>query len=402
MQPATIMQPDTTGFPLPDGMGGAPPVLAMGAELKSSFCLLGNGQAQLIALDGDLENADVFRRYCIRLEQQLVESGFSPQRIALDMHPDYLSTQMGERLAARHGIGLSRVQHHHAHVAAVLSEHGHPVQAPPVLGIALDGLGYGADGSLWGGEFMLADYAGYRRLGCFAPVAMPGGAQAIRQPWRNSLAHLHACGWETIAGTYADTDIVRFLSDKPLASLQHIITQGVNAPLSSSCGRLFDAVAAALGLCRESISCEGQAAIELESMARAAFSDSLVAYPYSMDEGADGIVHIGWRPMWPALLTDIQGKVPVPLVAARFHRTVASAVAELAMRLCHKHALTTVVLGGGCFHNGLLLQAVTSTLRAGGREVLSACNVPAGDGGLALGQAAVCAARLLKGDSGDD
>lgn len=387
---------------LHEGFSAAQPVLGMGGELKNTFCQLAGGQATVSQHIGDLENAAAHADYRRALDLYARLFDFSPRAIAVDMHPDYLSGHLGRQMAREAGLALIRVQHHHAHVAAVLAEHGFDPDCPPVMGIALDGLGLGPDGTLWGGEFLRVGFTGFERLGCFRPMPMPGGAQAIRQPWRNTYAHLHASGWEKLARQFRETDIVRLISDKPLQTLHGMIEGRVNSPLSSSCGRLFDAVAAALGICSDSVSYEGQAAIELEALAQSAFSDELAPYPYRLDNRTDGLAHIDWRPMWPALLADIQGKVPAPLIAARFHCCVANAVAELATILCQRHDLQTVVLCGGCFQNRLLLEPVASRLMETGLKVLIPGQMPAGDGGLALGQAAVCAARLLKGDTPDD
>ena len=264
-----------------------------------------------------------------------------------------------------------------------------------MLGVVLDGLGYGEDGSFWGGEFLLADYAGFTRLARFQPVPMPGGTQAVREPWRNTLAHLFlAFGREQLRERYADLDIVRFLETRPLDSLQTMIGKGLNSPLASSCGRLFDAVAAVLGVCRERVSHEGQAAIELESLAAPEFHrEAPRAYPHELHE--EGMRTLGWRPLWVALLEDDRRGVAAATIAARFHQGLVQAIAASARTLCREHGLETVVLGGGVFQNRLLLEGLGGALRGAGLRVLSPEKVPANDGGLALGQVAVAAARLL-------
>lgn len=386
-------------FALPAEFAGAPPVLAMGGELKGSFCLLAQGRAMLSDAVGDLEQADVFRAYASALEQSCTAPGFRPAHIATDMHPDYLSTQTGQQLAECDGIGVSSVQHHHAHIAACLAEHGRPLHASPVLGIALDGLGYGADGTIWGGEFLMADYRVFTRLACFQPVGMPGGTQAIRQPWRNALAHLHACGWDDIVGKFGDTDMIRYLNGKPLSVLHAMLERGLNTPQASSAGRLFDAVAACLGIHRDAVASEGEAAIELERMATAAMAQvSDAAYPFSIEASADGPSRLAWRPLWHALLTDMSAGVDAGRMAAMFHNTLVAAIAELGLQLCRRHRLTTVALSGGVFQNRLLRHGVCRALESGGLAVLVPERAPAHDGGLALGQAAVAAARLLQGD----
>ena len=209
---------------LPEGFAACPPVLALGGELKNTFCLLKDGQAILSQHIGDLEDAATFAEYqrSLALYRELFDH--RPQILAIDRHPQYLSTRLGQEWAARDGLALVEVQHHHGHIASCMAEHGVPLGAPPVLGIALDGLGYGDDDSFWGGEFLIADYLGFTRVGRFKPVAMPGGTQAVRQPWRNTFAHLDAAiGWERCASDYAQLDIIRFLGAQPVAALQAMI-----------------------------------------------------------------------------------------------------------------------------------------------------------------------------------
>ncbi len=323
----------------------------------------------------------------LRLYQRLFD--FHPTHSVFVRHPDYLSTQLGHIIAAQEGLPVIEVQHHHAHIAACMAEHGLPLDGGRVLGVALDGLGYGEDDAIWGGEFLIADYRGFERLASFQPIAMPGGAQAMRQPWRNTFAHLlDALGWEPVAADYADLDIIRFLNEQPLATMRTMIDKGLNSPLASSAGRLFDAVAAALGVCRESAGFEGQAAIELEALAAPQFKQQAdFAYGFGLQDDC-----LSWAPLWSALLADLHNGVEPAIVAARFHQAVARAVTETAGRLCTEHGLQRVVLSGGVFQNRLLLERVSRRLRDQGLEVLSPVSVPANDGGLSLGQAVIAAA----------
>ena len=318
---------------------------------------------------------------------------FDPACIAVDCHPDYLSTQWGTALAAQEGAPLSEVQHHHAHVAACLVEHGIARDAPPVLGVVLDGMGFGEDGSLWGGEFLLADYAGFERLGHFTPAPLLGGAQAMREPWRNTYAYLVNCiGWQSVAERYRQLPLVTYLQTKPLATLDRMMARGVNVPLAASAGRLFDAVAAALSIRPDTISYEGQAAIELEAMAQTAAEEE-GAYRFAIEDGAPAL--LDWAPLWRDLLHDLSSGVASSIIAKRFHNTVAEAVATLAQSLVEERGLSTVVLSGGVFQNRLLLTRVSRRLKAAGLSVLRPSRYPANDGGIALGQAAVAAARML-------
>ena len=296
---------------LPEGFAVAPAVLAMGGELKNTFCLLKNGQAILSQHLGDLEDAATFAEYRRSLALYCELFDHAPRILATDCHPQYLSTQLGQEWAARAGLALEEVQHHHAHIASCMAEHTVPLDAPPVLGIALDGLGYGDNDTFWGGEFLIADYRGFTRVGRFKPVAMPGGAQAAREPWRNTFAHLdNSFGWERCRGDHPDLELVRFLETRPLAALRAMIRNNVNSPPASSCGRLFDAVAAALGICREGTSYEGQAAIELEARVDEQTLKRDAGYPFTIDLAPRDLpsstpATLDSGPMWEALLRDL-------------------------------------------------------------------------------------------------
>jgi hydrogenase maturation protein HypF len=255
----------------------------------------------------------------------------------------------------------------------------------------------GDDGSLWGGEFMLAGYGGYRRLARFAPVPLPGGACAMREPWRNTFAHLSiALGWQSVEDAYGDIEIVRYLCTKPVDTLQAMLDKGLNSPPASSCGRLFDAVAAAVGVCRDLASYEGQAAIELEALAAEHFRrEGANAYPGAwIDRGK--LAELSWAPLWKALLHDLCRAVDPAIIAARFHQSVAQSVAGAAVRLCARNGIESVVLTGGVFQNRLLLEGVREKLSEAGLQVLIPGRIPANDGGLALGQAVIAEARLSR------
>jgi hydrogenase maturation protein HypF len=410
---------------LPAGFERAPELLALGGELKNTFCLVKDGQAILSQHMGDLEVAATFADYRknLRLYRELFE--LLPQRIVVDQHPEYLSTKLGRDWAAREDLSLIEVQHHHAHVASCMAENGVPLNAALVLGVALDGLGYGADGALWGGEFLLSSYTGFERLAGFRPVAMPGGAQAVREPWRNTYAHIVAAmGWADYLRNYGELALTRFLKAKPLAVLNAMLANDVNSPAASSCGRLFDAVASAIGVCRERVGYEGQAAVELEAMIDDQAIDTAgEVYSFRIKScfplcrgrsgwGANGehglatqypLVTLDCAPMWRALLDDLARAEAVGVMAARFHLGLARAIIELVYALKTRttpidpaSAFDTVALTGGVFQNKTLFEQVASGLRAKGFKVISHRQVPANDGGLSLGQAAVAAARLLK------
>ena len=376
-------------LPLPAGLNKAPAVLALGAELKSTFCLAGGGRAILSPHLGDLEHAATLREYRAMLDHYRALFDFSPEVLAVDRHPDYHSTRIGQELAEEAGLPLVMVQHHHAHLAATLAEHGVPVEGPPVLGLMLDGLGLGEDGTLWGGEFLLGDYRRCRRLAGFDPVPLPGGMRAMREPWRNAFAHLQrAFGDADLRARFGDLAILDFLETRPLDTLRTMLARGLNSPPASSAGRLFDAVAAVLGICVESVSHEGQAAMRLEALAAGAMAEAEAVYPVVL-QGE----RIRWRPLWEALLADCAAGCEPALVAARFHRSLAEGLADIARRLATAHGCDTVALGGGVFQNRLLLEGIFAALADADLRLLAPARLPANDGGLALGQAAIAAAQ---------
>ena len=376
-------------LPLPPGFPRDLRILAMGSDLKNTFCLVKDEKAIVSQHMGDLEDAATHDDYLHNLELYRELYDFTPDLIVVDRHPNYLSSRLGRRLAGEQGKPLVQVQHHHAHIASCMAEHGMAMDCGPVLGVALDGLGYGDDGSIWGGEFLLADYQSSERLACFQPVAMPGGAQATREPWRNTYAQLSAClGWQSVVREYADLEIVEYLSGRPLDMMQKMIERGLNSPPASSAGRLFDAVAAALGVCRDAAAYEGQAAIELEALAARCFTAQQQAgYGFGFDGGT-----LYWAPLWEALLQDIRAGVASAVIAARFHHALAGAVARTAAGLCGQHAVDTVVLSGGVFQNRLLLEQTARLLRERALVVLAPSRLPANDGGISLGQAVIAAA----------
>ncbi len=391
--------------PLPAGFEEADGLVAFGGELKSTFCLVKEGQAILSPHQGDLEDAATYAEYVRHLDllSELFDHRAS-HRVA-DLHPEYLSTKLARARTAADALPLTEVQHHHAHTASCMAENGVARDTGPLLGISLDGLGYGGDGTLWGGEFLLADYRRYRRLATFKPVAMLGGAQAIHEPWRNAYAHLAAAfGWPRVAEDYGELEIVRFLDAKPRATLDRMITRGLNSPAASSCGRLFDAVAAAGGVCRERAAFEGQAAMEFEAAADPEIASRPLAeegseelYPFAVEKLEGGLPYVEPLPMWRAVLDDLVRGTPVATISARFHRGLARVISRLAAELLRQEAEAeeTVALSGGCFQNPILFQLTVREIEERGLRVLTHSRVPANDGGLALGQAAIAAATLI-------
>lgn len=395
---------------LPKGFERAPDLLAFGGELKATFCLVKDGAAILSQHQGDLEELSAFEDYQRNLSLYADLFEHQPKLLAVDRHPEYLSRKLALEMAAARGLTVVETQHHHAHIASCLAENGRALDAPPVIGVALDGVGYGDDGTIWGGEFLLADYRSYERLGTMKPVHMLGGAQAVREPWRNTYAHLMAeLGWPRFAMNYDELELHAFLAAQPRATLDRMLQTGMGSPLASSCGRLFDAVAAAVGLARERAGYEGEGAMLLEAAVDEAAlreEDEELAYPFAIPRlKGSGLPYIEPVAMWQALLGDMILRTPVAVIAARFHRGLAKIIAMMVAKLAATRAsdavpIDTVALSGGCFQNKVLLEETERRLVAGGFKVLTHAQVPAGDGGLALGQAAIAAAQLITAKEG--
>ena len=405
---------------LPPGFEAAPPVLAYGGELKSTICLLRHGQALLSQHLGDLEDAATNADYRRALRDLQDFFAFEPALRACDAHPEYLSSKLAHVEAARHGQTALPVLHHHAHIAACLVDNGWPLGAGPVIGVALDGLGYGRQGDagdatagergeLWGGEFAIADYRTFDRRGTFKPVALLGGEQAVHEPWRNTYAHLMAeLKWPAFTMNYRELGLHAFLAAKPRDVLDAMLQKHVNSPLASSCGRLFDAAAAAMGICREHAAYEGQGAVEMEALVDhdvLRFEDDALGYPFSIPRlKGSGMPYLEPLAMWAALLGDLLFATPVPTMAARFHKGLARAIVAMVEKVAAMHdpihasdrPLRTVALSGGVFQNQVLFERVSAQLRACGFSVLAHRRVPCNDAGLSLGQAAVAAARALR------
>ena len=381
-------------LPLPPEFAAAPPVLALGGELKNTFCLLKNGEAIMSPHIGDLENAAVLEDYRRMLARFQEVFGFRPQALAVDLHEGYFSTQLGRRISEEQGLPLLAVQHHHAHIAACMAEHLLPLDGKPVLGVAMDGLGMGDDGLLWGGEFLRADYKSFSRLAAFQPLPLLGGGQAMRQPWRNTYAHLRRYfDWDSLNAEYGDLEIMQFLQSQPLHVYDAMLAKNLNSPPSSACGRCFDAFAAALGICPDAVGYEGQAAIGLENLAAPAFEEERGrGYGYDYLAG-EALPLLSWRPFWLGLLGDLRQGVDKAVIAARIHHGLATAIAEAAARLADGISSEMVVLSGGVFQNRLLLEEVSRMLAAAGKTPLSPSLLPCNDGGLAFGQAVVATAK---------
>lgn len=363
------------------------PTLAMGADLKSTFCLLNKGQAIPSQHIGDLQTAETYADYRAKIDLYRALYGLVPEIIAVDIHPDYLSTRWGSRLANETGARLVRVQHHHAHMLACLAEHQVAPENALSVGIILDGTGMGTDGTLWGGEIMVGDYRGFQRKAHIQPVALAGGEKAVREPWRNLVAHLICAFGDDWHRQIAQTPLAQQLADKPTAMISQMIVQGLNAPLSSSAGRLFDAVAAALGIAFGKQHYEGQAAMELEAV----MGDDAVCHGYSAALSDQGV--ISWKPLWSELVSDLKSGVAHGTIASRFHIGLADVLADTAARVARDAHTRQIVLSGGVMQNRFLQHRIAENLQARGLTVLRHRKLPANDGGIALGQACFAALR---------
>jgi hydrogenase maturation protein HypF len=348
------------------------PVLGCGAELKSTFCLARGSQAVLSHHIGDLENAETLRSFTEGVAHYRRLFDVEPAVVAHDLHPEYLSTKYALDLS---GVRLVGVQHHHAHLAACLADNG---EAGPVIGLACDGLGFGTDGALWGGEVMEVSLAGFRRLAHLEEVPLPGGTTAIRQPWRMAAAWLRAAG--------VDGDDLAVARRNPgWSTVGRLLDSRLDVPRTTSAGRLFDAVAALIGV-RDAVNYEGQAAIELEQ----AVDDSGPSngYPVRVEGGL-----LRGSDLVRGVVDDLRADVGVPAIAARFHAGLADLLARAAADACAATGLDTVALSGGVFQNVLLLRLVVGALEAAGLRVLTHSRVPPNDAGVSLGQVAVAAAH---------
>ena len=353
-----------------------PSVLACGGWFKNTVCLTRGAEAFVSQHVGDLDNAAT----CLALEETVAHLmevlEITPERVAHDLHPDFHSTRFAQRFAAERGLPAVAVQHHHAHIAAVAAEHG---LEGPVLGVALDGVGLGPDGTPWGGELLRVEEGAFQRLGHLRPLALPGGDRAAREPWRMAAAALHALG--------RGAEIPRRFASEATEIVRQMLERAVRTPFTSSAGRWFDAAAGLLGV-KECMRFEGQAAMLLEGLAERRGPVTPAENGYAL--GADGTLDL-----LPTLerLADLDDP---GYGAALFHATFAQALTEWIGRAAEQQGIDRVVLGGGCFLNHILSTAVRAGLAARGLRVHAACRLPPNDGGLSLGQAWVALARAVE------
>ncbi len=371
------------------GAQHAAPVLATGAELKNTFCLLRDDYAFLGPHIGDLKNAETMEYYreSIELFQRIFR--VKPRLIACDLHPDYLSTRFAEDVGADLRVRPIRVQHHHAHIASCLAENR---VDGPAIGVALDGTGYGTDGNIWGGEVLLTEGAEFKRLAHFAYVPMPGGDAAALESGRMTVSYLYYAFAEEMYDL--PLDFWRWFPKRKARQLVAMIKGRLNSPLTSSCGRLFDAVAALFDLCRVS-TYDGQAAVAVEMAAERCRGAACYARAYAFNVSGNEPVIIDFRPAIRGMVTElIAGKRPREEMLASFHRTVIKAVAEVVKRAVKEYKVKRIAFSGGAFQNKLLAEGLARALAKSG-TVYQHKLVPPNDGGIALGQAVV--ARKLAG-----
>ena len=397
--PAPLARLRARSLALP-GAGAPRPLLACGAELKNTFCVAKGTRAWVSHHIGDLQNYETLRSFADGVEHFERLFAVAPEVVAHDLHPEYLSTAYA---LEREGVELVGVQHHHAHLAACLAEHG---LFGTAIGAIFDGTGYGTDGTVWGGELLYGDLRAFTRVGSLYPVRLPGGERAIRQPWRMAGVWLLAAaehqdrpreahtrspqnGWDGAPGVppalRANVDPVAWGQVLALAR------SGLASPFTSSIARLFDGVAALCGV-RAEVNYEGQAAVELEA---ACDPSEHGTYPVALTI-ADGLLVLDPREAVRAIVADLAAGAAVGAVASRFHAAIVRATVDACTTLASQHGTDTVVLSGGVFANRRLLQGSAAGLAAAGLRVLTPRRLPAGDGGISYGQAAVAAARALK------
>jgi hydrogenase maturation protein HypF len=359
-----------------------PPVLALGAELKNTICVTKGNTAFLSQHVGDLENLSTYEFFRLTIDHLTRILEVAPQFFAYDLHPDYLSTRFAEE---QPDIAKVQVQHHHAHIVSCMAEHKLDGQ---VIGLSFDGTGYGTDGTIWGGEILIASAADFERAGYLAYVPMPGGAAAIKEPWRMAIGYLHHAFGDSLWDL--DLAMLRQIEVSKLNIIVEMIQKGVNCPQTSSLGRLFDGVAAIVGI-RNQVNFEGQAAMELEMLA----ADGIDTI-YDFDWVSGDPIQILPAPIICGVVQDVQNGLSIAEISIKFHKTLLVLFTEICINIRQDSDLNRVVLSGGCFQNSILLSGMIHELTSRDFEVFAHQRVPTNDGGISLGQAVVAAAQIRK------
>ncbi|MCS7233270.1 MAG: carbamoyltransferase HypF [Synergistetes bacterium] len=351
-----------------------PPILACGGEEKSSFALSRDNTIILSQYIGDLKDLETLERYELLIERFKNLFNVSPKYVVCDLHPLYLSTKYAEKT----GLPILKVQHHHAHLASCMWENG---LKNKVIGIILDGTGYGEDETIWGGEILVGDLLNFERIAHFKPIPLPGGDKAIKEPWRVALSYLKTIGRENL------------IKEEKAQSIIKMLSLGINSPLSSGCGRLFDAVSAFLGIRRE-ITYEAQAAIELEGVAdeneKSSYSTEILM--------SNKKILLNWGKMWNELTHDMMKGVPLEICAMKFHNYIVNSLSEATELVKNITGINDVVLSGGVFQNQIIFRKTIENLTKMGFKVYHHKEVPTNDQGIAVGQLAICAAKIKKGE----
>lgn len=362
-------------------------ILACGAEVKNTFCLTRKGFAFLSPLIGDLENLETFCIYERKIEEFKKKLNIEPELIACDLHPEYLSTKYAKKFSCNKAkVKIIAVQHHHAHVASNMAEHN---LKGKIIGVAFDGTGFGEDANIWGGEFLLADYNTYERMGHLDYIPMPGGKFAILEPWRMASMYLYKSFGDNFLEL--NLDFVRRLNPDNWRILKKMSLRQINSPLTSSIGRLFDAVSSLLGI-RDRIDYEAQAAIELENEAGRGNLE-VESYKFKI-KNKDGMFIIEMQPLIREIVADLKKKVCISKISARFHVSIAEMIVRICERIRKQTELNDVVLSGGVFQNRILLAQSRQRLIKQHFSVYTHKKLSAHDGGLSLGQAAIANAAI--------
>lgn len=354
------------------------PVFAAGTELKNTFCLTRESYAFPSHHIGDLENLETLRAYSEALAHYKSIYRIDPEVVVCDLHPDYMATRFAEAYSRQNKLPLIKVQHHHAHIASCMGENGCS-EDESVIGLAFDGTGLGTDGTIWGGEVLIANYAGFKRHLHLEPVPIPGGEASIRKPARMALSYLHLAGIDPKANNLPP---LRFLECAEADAVSHLIQSGFNSPITSSMGRLFDAVSSILGLCHQ-ISYEAQAAVLLEAAADPSEDGGYEPEIHGAEIRLGGLIRL--------IVQDLQAGLPLSRISGKFHASIARLSLNCAQLLRQERNINTVALSGGVWQNMLLLDKTVTLLNQHGFRVLTHRSLPPNDGGVSFGQALIAA-----------
>lgn len=371
------------------GIRAQSPILACGAHLKNTFALAKGDKVFISHLIGDLENLETLQVFEKGIEDSKKAFDIEPKIVVHDMHPEYLSTKYAKSLPSQ--LSTFSVQHHHAHIASCLADNG--VSNHKVIGVAFDGTGFGTDGNIWGGEFLIADYADFQRIAHLKYIALPGAGQAIKEPWRMAATYLYQAYGEDFLRL--DLDFVSRLDKNKWKILEKMMKEKINSPLTSSVGRLFDAVSSLVGV-RDRIDYEGQAAIELEKQIAYSTQSTVSSYEFKVEREQDTLI-INPTPMIKEVVKDLQRKLSVSVISEKFHNTIGEMIIEVCKKVREKRKLNEVALSGGVFQNKFLFNRAFRRLTDEGFKVYVHSRVPANDGGISLGQAVIASAKV-RGD----